>query len=392
MKKIIALVLGIVFLAASFSGCAAESIADEVAEIVIIASNRACNKVHNYMSDDLQEAIYTALSSGGKVSVISLDGNPSQVGSLKAELENVNPAAKERNIKAASQQITNELKSLKAVSAESDLLSALAQAANIFRESKAGKKIVYILDNGLQTCGYLNMTKNILSKNSDLIVEKLAENNYIPDFRGVDEVVVQNLGEVAAPQQNLTPNMKESLTQLWKKIFDAAGSQMKYVSDSLGNQNPDDFPPVSTVPIIEDEPLISESLDFKLPFFISESQISFLPNSSELKDGKNQALKILRPVAEYMSDHPSFHLLIAGCCAGDSDSDFGRSLSSQRADVISTILTEDLNVDKSRIETTGTGASNPWHISGITDLSSELAATNRVCVLIDASTRADYGI
>lgn len=396
MKRFIALVVCAALIVASFSGCAVKNVSDklvdEVVDVVVIAANRACNKIHNYNGKDIQKILYESFSSRGYVTVINLDGNPTEIGSMHAELDGINPAAQKRNVQSAVKQVTGELQNLKAISAESDLLTALKMAANILNSSSADKKIVVVADNFLTTTGYMNMTDNLLSKDIDstLVVQKLTENHYIPDFHDVSEVVVQNFGEVSAPQQNLTPNMQVKLTELWEEIITAAGSEMRKVSASLGNQNPEDFPLVSTVPIIEDEPLFAGSLSFTEPLFISESQIGFLPDSAEIRD-KQQALNTLTPVAQYMADHPSFRLLIAGCCAGDLNSDFGKSLSCQRAAAIRDILIG-FGVDKSRLETVGTGSDNPWHQSGITDLSSAFAEKNRVCVLIDASTRADYGI
>lgn len=390
MRRLIAVFLTVLIPVCMLSACVTGSDTPKTLDLVVVASNRACNPIHNYRSERIQSCIYTSLASGGTVYAIALDGNPHSIGELKAKTARMNPAAAERNVKKAAEQITAELVASKAETEESDPLRAIALAAETLKYSNGDEKELYILDNLIQTKGYINMVTGLLDKNidCDLIIEKLLENNYIPDLSAVKEVIVQNLGEVSNPQESLTPNMKETLVQLWSRIIEAGGSKLSLATGSIGDSKADDYPHVSTIPIIKDEPLIGYYAAFDEPVFLGESQVSFKPGQAIILD-ESKARTTLKPIADYMKRNPEFELLVCGCCAGDLNSEFGIELSEYRAGAIRAKLIE-MGADQRRIQILGLGSRNPWHVKA--DLASELSQKNRVCVLLDASTRDRYGV
>ena len=98
-----------------------------------------------------------------------------------------------------------------------------------------------------------------------------------------------------------------------------------------------------------------------------------------------EAENTIKPIADYMLNHDAeITMLLIGCIAGDSNSDFGYTLSQNRAEKVKSTLI-DFGVPANRLIVKGMGVSDPWHIENA-GYEGKLASQNRKVVLIDSST------
>ena len=116
---------------------------------------------------------------------------------------------------------------------------------------------------------------------------------------------------------------------------------------------------------------------------LTEEQVSFVPDKSTYLN-EEEAVAIIRPIADYLIEHEQITVLLAGTTAGDEDSDYTMTLSQERADAVRDTLIQ-FGVDESRIVTVGLGSSDPWHVYGA-GYEGSIASGNRKVVLLDASS------
>ena len=154
---------------------------------------------------------------------------------------------------------------------------------------------------------------------------------------------------------------------------------------SLPDDTPIYFAPeVFEMPEPEDEETVAEENVFEEPVILTEEQVTFIGDKAEYLHPE-EAMKTLQPIADYLINHPSITILLAGTTAGDTDSDFSLSLSLSRGKAVMNSLV-DLGVDADRIIAVGLGsAKDPWHIWGA-GYDGAAASSNRKVVLLDADS------
>lgn len=97
-----------------------------------------------------------------------------------------------------------------------------------------------------------------------------------------------------------------------------------------------------------------ESLVFKVPFEMNETQIQFVINQAEFID-KNKAVEVLKPVAEAVLAYPDHSILIAGTTATDGTQENCVELSVRRAEAVKDVLVHHYNVPENQIQIVGLG-------------------------------------
>ena len=129
---------------------------------------------------------------------------------------------------------------------------------------------------------------------------------------------------------------------------------------------------------------------FEEPVILSEDQVVFIGDKAEYLHPE-EAMRTLQPIAEYLIQHPSISILLAGTTAGDKDSDYTMTLSLSRAETVKSTLVE-LGVDEGRIIAVGLGSTNdPWHIWSA-GYDGAAASSNRKVVLLDATSETAISI
>ena len=394
MKKVTAILLTIVMILTTLTvltGCT-ESNAEGVKRAVIFVIGNTKNSMGlNWKAQLVSDMVYDVIRNYGFIGAISVDGNPEIVFmndyDIKDKYKN---ASKERLDMDAEEKTYSTLLTMQDVIAndeEVDYLAGLSLAVRTLSSlSGYSSKEIIVLGTGLSTAGIMNFQNNLLSAEPQTVVDLLEEREAIPDFTLIS-VSWRHLGDVAYPQQSLNPSQRNRLTEIYKCLVERGGGV--FVSDETpANPVEDrDYPSVSLVELPSDVPItfdMQSSMDFNTPVSLSEEQVTFVPDKADyLKP--DEAVATISPIAEYMlHEDTSITLLLVGCIAGDTNSEFGNKLSQSRADKVKNTLIE-LGVPESRLIAKGMGCSDPWHVKGA-GYEGKLASQNRKVVLLDATS------
>lgn len=346
----------------------------------------------NLNSDMVKDELLAAAESFGMAAVICNDGAPEVVHSQIFEVADKYKGNKELLRTMAEKEALNmlvEMQEVKADDAEVDTLESLRLAVRALASApEDSKKIIIVLDTGLSTAGIIDFRNNLISAEPAVITEKAVQMDAVPDFGGIT-VKWQGIGDVASPQQNLTPAQANNLKAIWEQIIVSGNGQFQDVGIVSDSEEPEkEYPEVSVVELPQEATISfdpAESVNFDEPRFISEEQVQFVGDSDEYKD-PDKAESVLRPVAEYMVQNTGFSLLLAGTTAGDNNSEYTIDLSMRRAERVKATLVS-LGAGESSISTIGLGCADPWHIPGAGTGSSKAACQNRKVVLADADSQ-----
>ena len=397
MKKSLSLLIAVVIIILTstvFTGCSNTNGNDSTGKkaVCFLIANTANSQGINMNSPLVQDTVYDVVRNYGFISVVNVDGDPETVFAESFDIdEKYKNASKDRLDIDARTKATNLILSMQTIKAndkEVDYLSALTLGIRSFDSfDDYSSKTIIVLGTGLSTAGVLNFRNNLLSADPKAIVEILEEKESIPDFSGIT-VTWQQLGDVASPQSSLSLKQKNTLSQIYCEMITKGGGEY-LTSDFIANpaDTETDFPSVSVVNLPVDAPIsfdIEETAKFQTPVALSEEQICFVPDKSDYIN-PDEAESTIKPIADYMlNQNTEITLLLIGCIAGDSNTDFGDALSLDRAEKVKSTLIE-FGVAANRLITKGMGVSDPWHITNA-GYEGKLASQNRKVVLIDSST------
>lgn len=350
----------------------------------------------NMNSPLVQDTIYDTILDYGYVSVVVIDGNPEMAAAdsydIPAQYKNASKEKLKTDARAKATNLIAYMGNQIANDAQVDYLEGLRMAVRSLSSLEGyDSRTIVVIGTGLSTQGTLNFQNNLLSIEPDAVLEQLEEKNEIPDFTGIT-VVWQQMGDVAAPQQDLSQTQRKRLQEIWGGIVERGGGTFVY-NDIMANpvDTRASYPPVDTVLLPEETPVgfdetMFETADESLleePVMLTEEQVSFVPDKATYLD-EEEAVGTIRPIADYLIEHEQITVLLAGTTAGDEDSDYTMRLSQERADAVRSTLIQ-LGVDQSRIVTVGLGSSDPWHVYGA-GYDGSIASGNRKVVLLDASS------
>ena len=411
MKKIIALILiciCIFTLTGTLTGCSKRTANDTPAEktaVCFIVGGHANSQGLNMNSPLVQDTVYNTVRNYGFISVVSVDGKPEIIHAASYDIDaKYKSASKDKLDMDARAKATNIVVSMQNIVAndpEVDYLEALRLAVRTLSslEGYDSKRII-VLGTGLSTTGVLDFNNNLISADPDVVVGLLKEKSEIPDFSGIT-VYWQQLGDVAAPQKELTSAQRIKLQNIYGGLVEAGGGAFVYneiIANPVDNSaqfpavTPVDLPddtPISFDPTVFEEPDEDENV-FEEPVILSEDQVVFIGDKAEYLHPE-EAMRTLQPIAEYLIQHPSISILLAGTTAGDKDSDYTMTLSLSRAETVKSTLVE-LGVDEGRIIAVGLGSTNdPWHIWSA-GYDGAAASSNRKVVLLDATSETAISI
>lgn len=401
MKKHITLILVcICILVATLSGCgktSADKPSAEKAAVCFVIGGHANSQGLNMNSPLVQDTVYTTVRNYGFVGIVSVDGKPEVLHAasydIDAKYKNASTDKLDMDARAKSTGLIAGMQSIAANDPEVDYLEALRLAVRVLSplEGYDSKRII-CLGTGLNTTGIMDFSKNIISADPDVVVSLMEEKSEIPDFAGIS-VYWQQLGDVAAPQQAMSPAQRANLQQIYGRIVEAGNGSFFY-NDIIANpvDTTLDLPAVSPVELPEETPIIFEPacLDeagdnaFEEPIILTGDQVAFISDKAEYLQ-PDLALQTLQPIADYLTQRPNVHILLVGTTAGDQDSEGALTLSQSRAEAVRRTLVE-LGVEADRITAVGLGSErDPWHIWGA-GYDGAAAASNRKVVVMDAAS------
>ena len=368
----------------------------EKAAVCYVLANTANSQGLNLNSPMVQDTIYNTIRNYGYISVVNADGVPDVVLASSFDIDDkYKSASAERLDMDARAKTTNLIAGMQSVIAtdpEVDYLAALNLALRTLSSlEEYDSKTIVVIGTGLSTTGVLNFQNNLISAEPGTIVELLEEKGEIPCFNGI-MVYWQQMGDVAAPQAQLSSAQRNKLQQIYGGIVEAGGGSF-VCNDVIANPVNEGtaYPAVTPVELPADIPisfnpetLNSEATENVLaePVVLTEEQITFIGDKAEYLYPE-EAESVLKPIADFLLSN-DVTILLCGTTAGDGNSAYTMELSQARAEAVKQSLV-DLGVDPSHIIAVGLGSTDPWHVYGI-PTSDKAASCNRKVVLLDASS------
>ena len=416
MKRIMIILMAVAmsaFAAFTLTGCGISASGGGLEEgketsVSLVIGNHACSKGLNLNSPGVKEKVSDAIRAYGFVSLVNADGKPELIAADNYDIPERYKHADEQKLKsdadAKTLALLQKVSTVTADDPETDVLESLRVAVRSLANGPDGTgKAVIVIDTGLSTTGFLDFRNNLLDGDPEQIVRALSEKHAIPDLTNTT-VYWQQMGDVAAPQAELSPVQRIKMEEIWRAVIEAGGGSL-VVTEAVPNNSilGEGLPPVSVVEIetessIRVEPSQPETTspalqaqetslyepDFQTAVVFGKEEVLFVGNSSEYADEAAVA-GILTPVSDYLKENTDIRLLIIGTTAGDESGDFEMDLSYARAEAVKNTLIQ-LGVDGSQLLTVGLGSTDPWHIPEV-GTASEEAEKNRKVVLIDESTQ-----
>lgn len=376
MRKILcivsalALMLALTACGGSPNGSEEAAPTEEKAAVCYVVGNTACSKGLNYESQLVEDNVYSTIRNYGYISVIRVDGAPEVVFEKDYNIEErFKSAAKTRldmDARKKTEKFQETLHTVVAEQDETDYLKALQLAVRTLSSLKRyDSKTIVVLGTGLSTSGVFSFRNNLISAQPEDLVKMLKEREALPDFSGMT-VYWQNMGDVAAPQEELSDAQLNRLKAIWQAIVEAGNG--KFELDKSAPQKVDgsaDYPNVTPVELPDDVPIVNEDSSkdlLKTTYVLPENQVGFVEDEATYLHPE-QVVKILQPIAEYVRDN-RVQILICGTIAGDTETPQGLELSKQRALTVKKTLQE-LQVPENWMTTIGLGCHDPWHITGL---------------------------
>lgn len=348
--------------------------------LVVVAGIHSNAGAISLNSESLYQAVYNAAWTYGEVTIVRCDGAPQAYFHTKIPNPGVKGLSSNKLHTIAesyAKEILAQLAGAAAVTEEVDTLQALRLAGQAL--SDAGTKELLVLDSGLSTTGYLDYTTGLLDATPQAVTAALKEACALPDLTGV-RVTWVYLGQVAPPQDPLTPQQEESLKAIWRQVLlDAGAEEVTFASDFAASQSYENLPSVS---LVETEP---QELPLDLPQ-LDQTQVSFVADSDQFLNPE-AAAQAIQKVASYLLEHPSLEVCVVGTTAS-GDPDQRQRLSQQRAQAVCRVL-EEQGVASSRLTPMGLGFSHPWHVEDRGQdgaLVESLAQQNRRVLILDQNS------
>lgn len=372
MKKIIALVLALILVGATFTGCSGKVSNEETSNTVYIVGRHANAQPPAINISTIESSVQSAIDNNTLLSVIELDGSPTVEKDNRFTFnlkKNVSSTIKKKYVSKMTNKVIECFDNLTPKVAEVDVLKAIEIAANELNSSNANTdyaKHIVVYSTGVQTTGLIDMTKfNILSSKEtvDEVVEQLSAKQALPNLDGIT-IDWYNLNQVSGEQKELTAEMKANNEHLWGTLIAKAGGKVDFKSDNATADDRTNYDVgVSVVPVTEDSLTIEEyNKDSSVVFTTDE--IAFKSDSVEFVD-EEKAFQALTKIINYMLYNKNYNLLLAASTATVPPQKNCESFSKKRAEAVKSLIISrsDNQIDSTRITTIGMGYENPYHVS-----------------------------
>jgi len=376
---------------------------EAVSNISFIVGNHSNADMPAYMHHAVKDAILTVCQTFGKCSVIIDDGKPYTA----ADYEFSAPKSALSNEKMnsifnkESAIISNAIVSSPAKTGEVDTLSSL-RLAGVSLSGTAGNHVIYILDSGLSTTGYVDFTQNILRSDPDTIVRYLRDCSALPDLGKNTTVVWIGCGNVSAPQEDLTPANLKTLKSIWSAIITASGASAEFIDVATSGKAVAGMPEVTPVGIVRDKPIdisdafrkTDEETESSVPtekvrvkeepLILGEETVLFRPDTAEFADYES-AKQALSPIADFMKENPGINIILAATTATVGSNESCKRFSLKRAEAVKKIFLI-LGISGDRISAVGLGYENSFHVPDLNadGTLNENAQKNRSVIVMDA--------
>jgi outer membrane protein OmpA-like peptidoglycan-associated protein len=378
--------------------------------IVVILGRHANSNAFGevYFEEGIRKSIEDTVY-GGYIGIIIGDGNPRVIERFDFfKTEATTERSRNLQINKDANLVLDYLKDEKtrAEVPENDLLKAIQEAHRLLsvfedRASRDGKKIknkqIIIMDTGIVTTGHMNFLRlgidsfNFRESTSTLddFTARIAENLYmdrlLPDLSGINVVFI-GLGDVANPQEELSPSIMYGIQNLWTAIFKKSNvTNMDFKNYPRGNRPNEHLVDNTGFPYVT--PIKFEQfIDPTGPIVIYTDQVSFVANSANYLNQENAEIVLMR-YTELLNSYlrrPGAKVYVVGSMArANLQRDYSTVLSERRARTVKDTLVK-FDLPEDRLEVFGLGEFYPdrkdeWPNGVYTEA---IARNNRKVVLI----------
>jgi outer membrane protein OmpA-like peptidoglycan-associated protein len=377
--------------------------------VIILGRHANANAFSDvYFEEGIRKSIEDTVY-GGYIGVIIGDGNPKVIERFDFfKTEATTERSRNLQINKDANLVIDYLKdeSIRAEEPENDLLKAIQEAhklLNVFedRANRDGKKIknkqIIIMDTGIVTTGNMNFLRlsidsfnfkestGVLDDFTSEIVEKLYIDRLLPDLSGINVVVI-GLGDVASPQEELSPSIMYGMQNLWTVIFKKSNVSNidfknyprgdrpnKYLADNT------EFPYVTPIKF-------EQFVDPTGPIVIYTDQVSFVANSANYLNQENAEIVLTRYTGllnSYLRRSGVKIYVVGSMAKASQQRDYSTALSERRARTVKDTLVK-FGLPEDRLEVLGLGEFYPdredeWPNGVFTEA---IARNNRKVVLI----------
>ena len=390
VRRIVVSMLIMAFVSMMISGCS-EGDMQKVSVAVVMGVHSNANTI-GFDSDALHSALYEASYSHGEVSFVTCEGSPKVIYSASIP-EPSTKGLSENKQRLIAEKYTKELKQIllgaTPDSEEVDTLKSIRYSVDILKQAD-GKKLLCIMDTGIQTTGYLDLSTGLLEAEPEDIVKALKNEDALPDLSGID-VMWYFLGQSAKPQKPLSEYQKGRLQAMWEAVLKAGGAKLVEFSSIPATNKPySGLPSVKVIDADKEKIKVKAGKKKKevivKKMVLDSNELRFEGDKAEFIDIK-EAKQVLSGLAEALSINQKTEIIIIGSTAGGKNKKFSKRLSADRANAVKNVLVS-MGVEEGRIKTLGLADEDPWHIADLNESGhqiEDLAAQNRKVVILDTN-------
>ncbi|MBR6326056.1 MAG: OmpA family protein [Lachnospiraceae bacterium] len=367
--------------------------------LAVVGAGRANEPDIPLNSVIIRDAVYKSCYTYGTITLITVEGSPRvyfQTAIPEPEVSGLSTTKKKSIAEGYTTQVLQQLGGAAPETAEADTLKAITLGGKALQSaSVSSDKKLLILDNGIPTTGYLNLTNGLLLAKPEDIVEALQELEAIPSLEGV-EVIWMYLGQTASPQAELSERQKHRLQEIWRGILEAGGAaSVDFLEDIASGTADRAFPDVSTVAVEEtvidveiETPaapvnILLPSAEMIETKVLDSASVSFIGDRAEFID-YDRAYEVISACAADLLAHPDRRVYVIGTTATGGKA-FCDSLSRARAEAVTEVLTE-CGVPAEQLIPMGLGFEDPWHVPDLDDSGRQIeesAKQNRKVLILD---------
>lgn len=318
----------------------------------------------------LDNEILNVVETNGTVTFHSTDGEPTTVEMLSLKTRTSNSTVNKQDRIAHATSIRENLAASIADSPETDVLAALADAADQVRGS--ANPTIVVIDSGLSTIGSVSLPQTgLLATNADVpaSVETMATAHLLPDLTGI-HVRWYGMGNTTSPQERLDEAAQYRLSQIWQTVIDRAGGTLELVTQALPTTTSTTLTLPKVTPI-DPSPTSIGGLTVSLP----ESVLPFIADEATFLDPQAAEVTVAS-IAQQITASAATSTIVTGCTANAGTPEGRAALSISRAQAVADLLIAN-GVPSDTITVEGKGAQCPGRVNDIDDTGSLIEAAAR---------------
>ena len=398
--KVVFLGVMMMILGTVFTGCGNKTTDQEIS-LVFIGGPHGNMPVFSSVCEPIRENLYEAAYTYGTVTMLDCSGSPKvffQTSIPEPEVSGISQSKQKSIAEGYTAQLQAAYQDVEPIAPEVNTLKAISIASRTLERAK-GTKVLLVVDNGLQTTGYVNFVNGLLNAAPEDIVTALEQVQALPDLSGVSVVWV-GLGDTIAPQKELSERQKTNLKAIWENILYASGAtEVTFDGAHSTGEAYENAPTVTVIPVEETVINVSkrvkeelELIDIETPapietIILDSTRLEFVGDEA-IFINEEQARNVLTDIANELKAHPENKVYVIGTTAGSTTNDFTQTLSEARANTVRESLIQ-MGVPESQLMARGLGSSDPWHEYDLDDsgrMIEDIAKHNRKTIIMDENS------